>query len=61
MDLPLDVSYGGDVNLYHRGNHHFIYITQPKQSDDEDFGMAPMEVNSSSSDNIFRAEVPKQA
>eukprot|EP00959_Pyramimonas_sp_CCMP1952_P334624 7007469-Pyramimonas_sp.AAC.1 len=34
---------------------------QPKQSDDEDFGMAPMKVDSSSSDNFSRAEVRKQA
>eukprot|EP00959_Pyramimonas_sp_CCMP1952_P428951 8983994-Pyramimonas_sp.AAC.1 len=34
---------------------------QPKQSDDKDFSPAPMEVDSSSSDNIFRTEVPKQA
>eukprot|EP00959_Pyramimonas_sp_CCMP1952_P473841 9502433-Pyramimonas_sp.AAC.1 len=31
-------------------------IMQPKQSDDEDFCMAPMEVDSSSSDNLSRAE-----
>eukprot|EP00959_Pyramimonas_sp_CCMP1952_P153151 3203752-Pyramimonas_sp.AAC.1 len=33
---------------------------QPNQSDDEDFGMEPMEVDSSSSDNLFRAGLPSK-
>eukprot|EP00959_Pyramimonas_sp_CCMP1952_P202094 4225831-Pyramimonas_sp.AAC.1 len=35
-----------------------IYRMQPKQSGDEDFGMAPMEVDSSSSDNLFGQRCP---
>eukprot|EP00959_Pyramimonas_sp_CCMP1952_P334339 7001906-Pyramimonas_sp.AAC.1 len=42
-----------------RGVIMFIHRMQPKQNDGENFGAAPMEVDSSSSDSVSRAEVPK--
>eukprot|EP00959_Pyramimonas_sp_CCMP1952_P253451 5295769-Pyramimonas_sp.AAC.1 len=38
----------------------FIYRMQPKQSDDEDFGVASTEVDSSSSDNFSGRRCPSR-
>eukprot|EP00959_Pyramimonas_sp_CCMP1952_P196183 4101628-Pyramimonas_sp.AAC.1 len=37
----------------------FIYVMQPKQNDDEDTA-EPMEVDRSSSDNLFKPELPEK-